>query len=142
LGILAADRLLALPALLDHFGRNHGGLLDRLGRGRFSRLRLPALGARTPFTAFAPAAALLAAAALRTLVVAFAGDHRRQVAVVPFDLLANQLLDGVDVPAVGLRRDGEGLAGAPGATGAADAVDVILGVDRRVVVEDVADVGD
>ena len=89
----------------------------------------------------AAGAARRAAATAGRLVLAFAGDDRRQVAVMPFDLLADQLLDGVDIFGVVARGDGEGLAGAAGAAGAADAVDIVLGMDRHVVVEDVADVG-
>ena len=52
--------------------------------------------------------------------------------------LAGQFLDGVQVLAVLGRGDGEGPAWATGPPGAADAVDVILGMGRHVEIEDVA----
>ena len=55
------------------------------------------------------------------------------------DLLAGQLLDILDVLGIlaGDQRIGD--AGRAAAAGAADAVDVIVGMPRRVEVEDVAD---
>ena len=48
-----------------------------------------------------------------------------------------RLLDRLDEAAIFGCREGEGAALASGAAGAADAVDVILGVDRHVEIEDV-----
>src|SRR4051812_31666008 len=79
---------------------------------------------------------LAAGTARRTLATArgivlgaLAGNHRRQIAVMPFDLGADQTLDRVDIFAVGFGRDGERLARTAGAAGAADAVDIVLGMD-------------
>ena len=55
---------------------------------------------------------------------------------------AGQRLDGVDREAVLGLGDGEGVAAAFGAAGAADAVDVVLGVDGHVVVEDMRQAAD
>src|SRR5690606_33113917 len=44
--------------------------------------------------------------------------HSRQVAIVPFDRLPDQLLDRIDVFRIVARRDGERLAEASGAAGA------------------------
>src|SRR5262249_31188844 len=59
----------------------------------------------------------------------------------PGDGLPDQLLDRRDAPAIGGRHDGDGGAAASGTPGAADAMDVIVGVVRDVEVEDVADGG-
>src|SRR5215831_7048128 len=59
----------------------------------------------------------------------------------PGDGLPDQLLDRRDASAVGGRDDGDGGAAASGASGAADAMHVIVGVMRDVEVEDVADGG-
>src|SRR5690606_25586320 len=55
------------------------------------------------------------------------------------DLAADQLLDGGDVFAVGGGGERERAARHAGAAGAADAVDVILGVQRHVEQKDVAE---
>ena len=63
-------------------------------------------------------------------------------AVDPRDLLAEHLLDCLERLDVFRRHQhgGEALASRP--AGAPDAVDIIFGMDRHVVVEDVADIGD
>ena len=58
------------------------------------------------------------------------------------DFLADEAFDGEDVAGVLGGHDGEGVAAGLGAAGAPDAMDVILGMLRHVVVDDVADVGD
>jgi len=58
------------------------------------------------------------------------------------DFLADEAFDGADVHHVFGDHEGEGVARRFGATGAADAVDVIFGMLRHVEVNDVADVGD
>src|SRR5262249_35145747 len=50
----------------------------------------------------------------------------------PGDGLPDQLLDRRDAPAIGGRHDGDGGAAASGTPGAADAMDVIVGVVRDV----------
>src|SRR5262249_60643245 len=60
----------------------------------------------------------------------------------PGDGLSDQLLDRRDASAVGWRDDGDGGATPSGASGAADAMHVVVGVMRDVEVEDVADRGD
>ena len=61
--------------------------------------------------------------------------HRR-------DRVADQLLDRLDREPVLRRGDGEGVALQPGAAGAADAVDVVLGVVRHVEIEHVRQAAD
>ena len=106
------------------------------------------MAAATRF-ALAPCVVALAAGAVRRsaataggVFLCFVHHDGRQIAIVPFDLLANQLFDRVDVFGIGFGGDGEGLAGTAGAAGTADAVNIVFGMDWHVVVEDVADVGD
>ena len=91
-----SDRLLALAALVDRRGRR------RCDGCSASFLGLAAAAARRSFRVALAAAALRRAAApcraaARSLIVAFVADDGRQVAVVPFDLLADQLLDRIDI---------------------------------------------
>ncbi len=58
------------------------------------------------------------------------------------DFLADEAFDGENVRRILGHHDGEGVAGVLRAAGAPDAVDVILGMLRHVVVDDVADVRD
>ena len=58
------------------------------------------------------------------------------------DCLADEAFDGEHMRRILGHHDGEGVAAVFGAAGAADAVDVIFGMLRHVVVDDVADVGD
>src|SRR5579871_988628 len=67
------------------------------------------------------------------------GDGRNAWDLHARDRLAQELFDRLDVAAVLLARDGEGVAFAARPPGAPDPVDVILGVDRNVEVEDVAE---
>ena len=57
----------------------------------------------------------------------------------PWNCLADQPLDGADRLAVDRSDDGDRDACPPGATGSADAVDVIIGMMRHVKIEDMAD---
>ena len=98
----------------------------RLGRRlRFGARVLAALGAlpRGLLRRRRLAAAPLAAVVLRPVDrIEALDDHRRNG-------VADQLLDRLDREAVLRRGDGEGVALQPGAAGAADAMDVVLGVD-------------
>jgi hypothetical protein len=58
------------------------------------------------------------------------------------DFLADEAFDGINVRRVLGDHDGEGVAARLGAAGAADAMDVIFGMLRHVVIDDVTDVGD
>ena len=60
----------------------------------------------------------------------------------PLDARAGRALDRLQLAHLPGRHEGEGLAGATGPAGPADAVDVGLGVLRQVVVDDVGDVLD
>src|SRR5712691_7171539 len=60
----------------------------------------------------------------------------------PRDLLMQHSLDGFERFEILRRDEGSGEALAAGAAGTPDAVDIVLGVDRDVVIEDVADIGD
>src|SRR5204863_8647313 len=82
-----------------------------------------------------------AAAAEAAAIAAFEIEFgRRDVGhLLKRDVLADQLLDRGDRLAVFGRRQGQRAAGSAGAPGAADAVDVILGVVWHVEIEDVAE---
>src|SRR5208282_6784008 len=95
---------------------------------------LLALG--VPTTA-CPPATLLAVALVRLVLV----GRRQFGALLPGDLAGDELLDFGDRLGIGARHDRQRVAGLTGPPGAADAVDVVLGMVGRVVVDDVADVG-
>jgi len=59
-----------------------------------------------------------------------------------FHLLLDEAFDGLCVFEFLAGNDGEGIAFLIGSTGASDAVDVILGIFRYSVIDDVGDVGD
>src|SRR5262252_1639356 len=121
-------------------------------------------GAVTPRGALVPMLAVAAVAVVTLMVRAFRGRVLTPVALAvltrfgvlflrtlrrgrvrlfahPWDGLSNQLLDRRDASAVGGRNDGDGGAAPSGASGAADAMHVVVGVMRDVEVEDVADRG-
>ena len=85
---------------------------------------------------FAASTAPAASAALA--VVGFQVSAALAGEIVPFDRLADQLFDGVDIFAVGGDGNGDGDAFASGTTGAADPVDVVIGMRRHVEIEDMA----
>ena len=70
------------------------------------------------------------------------GFCRARLPIDPWDLLMEHLLDGLQRFHVLGRNEHSGEALAASAAGAPDAVDIVLRMDRNVVVEDVADVGD
>ena len=82
-----------------------------------------------------------ATAAMGPLVRRRVGAERVERVTLPVDLAADQALDLADMFRVVGCDDAEGHAAASRAAGAADAMNVILGVDRHVEIEDVADVG-
>ncbi len=144
-----AARLVLLVALAA--GRRRGlwrRLLDDLRLGRLGGTRCVVGAALAPA---ASAVALTTIAAFRLLAArdpaaasARALFHVEFLGADPFDVnagdrLADQLLDRRDEAAVLGRRQREGAPAAAGAAGAADPVDVILGVDRDVEIEDVAE---
>jgi hypothetical protein len=106
--VLGADRILAGAALGDVCDVRHG--LFVLHRFR----RLVTFGVAIPLAVLAilvlAAGATRRAAAAAGRVLAFAFGHGGEIAVMPLDLGADQLLDGVDMLGVAARRDGEGLA--------------------------------
>ncbi len=124
LGVVRADRVLARApfTVLGDGGLSHVRLLVLLCNDSWGNF-LAASG--TVFAAplaLAPVLAIVVLAAgtarrafatARSIVLAFAGDHRRQVAVMPLDLGADQPFDGVDILGVRFGRDGEGFARAP-----------------------------
>ena len=73
---------------------------------------------------------------------------QRRVAVIEIlqlharNFLADEPLDGEDMPRILGNHDGEGVAARFRAARAADAMDVIFRMLRHVVVDDVADIGD
>src|ERR1700730_6097179 len=118
-----------------------GGAFGR-GRARFARCpraRSRLLGGTvSPPAVAVHALASSAVAAAAVPAVAFVvGKHSRGHAVEGYrrDVFAEHLGDGGDEAAVLGRRQSEGAAFAPGAAGAADTVDVVLGVDRHVEIE-------
>lgn len=92
-------------------------------------------------TALAAAAAPLAASGEGLGIVFRALAHTlRQVGLA--DLALDELLDLVELALLLLRNEGDGAARRCGARRAADAVDVVLGIVRHVVVDDQADILD
>src|SRR5690606_30328385 len=150
-GLVLTARMIVAAGGLPHLGRgglsicvvgNDGGLARtgllrdwflelRGGKGRFDRWsRSLASTARPPFAILVPfGPARCAPAAAWCFVLALARHYGGEVAVMPFDLLADELLDRVEIAGVGLRDDGERLAGFTRASGAADAMDIVLSVD-------------
>src|SRR5262245_1463375 len=63
---------------------------------------------------------------------------RRSLDTLARDGLPDQLLDGGDVPLVAACHQHEGMARAPRASRPADAMHVVLGMERNVEIEDVA----
>ena len=68
----------------------------------------------------------------------FCRNFGRRGLVHPWNCLASQTLDGADGLAVDRRDDRNCGAASPGPAGAADAMDVIVGVVRHIEIEDVA----
>src|SRR5262245_12353577 len=85
-----------------------------------------------------PAAALAAAPAASLLE----GKLLHALDLDARDVAADQLDDGFDELAVIGRAQGEGAAFAPGSAGAADAVDIVFGVDRHIEIEHMAHADD
>lgn len=129
LGALWARRALCL-----HVG--FGVLRFTLGAGR-TRSTLAAAAATTTAGSPSTSAATTATAFGR---IERNGFHARHFD--PRDLDANQLLDRLNQAAFRRRGQGEGMAGTAGTARTADAMDVILGRERHVEIEDVAHVGD
>ena len=104
------------PAVRRHLR----GLRRRAGVGAVAAGERPASGSDGAAPASAGAVAALAVAGGGALVVGldFEGPDR----------LAGELLDGRDIFAVDRGGDGDRRAGQSGAAGAADAVDIVLGV--------------
>ena len=137
-GFGLVSRALAADGVAGRFGGFRGG--QRLGLGMAALRAIP------------PAAATLAASArrARALVVApaatflawLAGRQGVEARALERDALAGQLLDGGDELVVMAGDDREGGAFATGSAGAADAMDVVLGMGRNIEIEDVADRGD
>src|SRR6185437_1042425 len=137
----AARRALGARGCFGLRRRRGGRIEGRHGR-HFSVRRH---GPRAPVTISVTAGGAAAGSASGTLAPAGA---RFVLDVGPVGLqhdllrrLADQLQDLVQVAAVGGRDDHERLAGLAGPPGAADPVDIVVGVVRHVEVEDVADVG-
>src|SRR6185437_12967049 len=143
-GALLRPRLALAPAvaapglasgLCLGLGLRHLGV-DRLDMLLWDRLRL---GARAP--GLRPPGATggrrttAAATAPRVVVDQRLGGDALDLG--GRDILADQRDDGGDEPAVLRRRQGEGAALEAGAAGAADAVDIVLGMDGNVEIEDV-----
>src|SRR5690606_5642725 len=102
------------------------------------RLRVAALAAGCP-----TALTLVAAAATPwTLFLGIVLGQRRQIAVEPVDFVTDHLLDCVEIFGVGARDEGECLARAARATSTANAVNIVLSMDRHVEIEDVRHVRD
>src|SRR5439155_963384 len=101
----------------------------------FSRVLPSNSAGLTPCCAGAQSRRTTRSARQRPAVAAGSGSHGG-------DLLADQLLDRGDRLVVVRRHDGDGGAGFSRAAGAADAVDIIVGVMRHVEIEYVADVRD
>ncbi len=113
-------------------------------RARRFGAALMSMPSSTPATA-APPSAAPAFLAVAAAAAPFAGGEGGGGEALDFearDRLADQFLDRVDVFGVLGDGDGEGVAFAPGAPGAADAMHVILGMNRHVEIEDVAHVLD
>ena len=135
------------PRLARDDGRRLDLLLDRLlGARRTLGAGLAMLAARTARTLGRTAAAATAASAPATAATAAVGGlegdgfHARHHDAR--DLRADQLLDRLDQAAFVGRGQGEGMTDLAGAAGTADAMDVVLGRERHVEVEDVAHVDD
>src|SRR5471030_347519 len=102
----------------------------------FTRLAGSAAGARR--AAFARRARFTLGAARRTALaalVAAAAGRREAGQVAARDGLLDQLLDVGQQALVLVRINRDGIAGGAGAAGAADAVHIVLGVVRQVVVD-------
>src|SRR5690349_12810385 len=127
--------------------------MRRLGRGfsRPARPRLIEAGHRradalalggmlaAPTAAAAALLAFILLAFVRIAGFAVLGCLRRLAH--PRNALPDQLLDRRDALALGGRNDGDCGAAAPGPAGAADAMDVIVGMVWDVEIEDVTDRG-
>lgn len=127
-GALGARRTFSL-----HFGLD--GLRFTLGAGR-PRRTLAAAAATATTGSPSTSAATTATAFGR---IERNGVHARHFD--PRDLGTNQLLDRLDQAAFRRRGQGEGMAGTAGTARTTDAMDVILGRERHVEIEDVAHIG-
>ena len=136
----------ALHGLRVILNNGHGFRPARLVRaaarpsGALLLVRPPGLGAVRFVTATTRGPA--AAARCRSGPAAFLDVFRRRFAVQPFDLFAAQLFDGAHRFKIARRHQRRGKAFLAGASGTADAVNIILRRDRNVEIEDVADIGD
>ena len=146
-GIVRLDRALARAALLGEIGdRGFGAnfrLFGRLLGGRHiaattrPRLRSPlwSLSSLRPARRGAPRPRLGASSSLSLATTVDRSPSCHSI----FSPVSRSIASRYFVSDAG--DDGEGFARASGAAGAADAVDVVLGMDRHVEIEDVADVG-
>src|SRR5215468_5468004 len=114
----------------------------RLALFRFAAGAMPIAPARPPLwlgvcrmTRCAAAAPALAVAGLET-------NLRDALDVDARDFLADQAGDGLDILAVMRRGQREGASLAPGAAGAADAMDVVVGMHGHVEIEDMRETDD
>src|SRR5947209_18533599 len=71
-----------------------------------------------------------------TLLFFAAAEFRRRRSL-PFDFVTDQSLDRIDIFFIVARDECQRRTAAPGAAGAADAVHVILGVNRHIEIVDV-----
>src|SRR4051812_38996702 len=135
-GLMLAARLIfaARLALFLHrrrYGRRAG--LDRIHAGN---LVVEFAAGRTAVTLLAVTAATATvaafAAATTTIIATRTGflAHFDVHHLAAIQLLAGDLLDGVDILVVAVRGQHIGLAAAPRPAGAADAVDIVVGMDR------------
>src|SRR5690606_38649170 len=109
-------------------------LCRSVGRCGFAALALRLLGvALVPLGTAAATTRLL----LRLVLVTEGGE----VAVIPIDVFAYQLLDRLQVLLLALGDERECLARPPGASRAANTVHIVVGMNWNIVVEHVADVG-
>ena len=105
---------------------------------RFMTRGTPASRAAIAITA--PAFRLAAARRTSVIPTFFSRRQRRQVTVQPLNIFTDQLFDRVDVLGVALRHESESGARTTGTTGTANAVDVIIDIGGKIVVDDVSDI--
>src|SRR5215472_1238427 len=117
--------------------RGHGIGLGAYRRCRPSLARMLLGGARAIARPAAGLAGFAPAAAAAVLLLEADGGNAQDVDAR--DWLADQLLDGLDETPVVLAGKGEGMSLAAGPAGAADAMDIVLSMDRHVEIEDVAE---
>ena len=129
----------------------HGRRRNRLGRGLLVRgdCRFLRNLVFRPLTLFVSAVLMLAVASAASPAVSASATVASAILLrrlfgktlhdAPFDLVADQAFDRGEAFFIVLPDQREGMAGAPGAARAADAVHVIVGLERHVEIEDVSD---